>query len=76
VTRKSDGSIVMRVAIYARMSTDKQSADSPADQIARCRDFAIGRSRSPRAKPGHVLRITALASPGTTGNPWMANRGR
>ena len=30
----------MRAAIYARMSTDKQSADSPADQIARCRDFA------------------------------------
>jgi DNA invertase Pin-like site-specific DNA recombinase len=30
----------MRCAIYARMSTDKQSADSPADQIARCRDFA------------------------------------
>ena len=30
----------MRAAIYARMSTDKQSADSPADQIARCREFA------------------------------------
>ncbi len=29
-----------RVAIYARMSTDKQSADSPADQIAQCREFA------------------------------------
>ena len=28
----------MRAAIYARMSTDKQSADSPADQIARCRE--------------------------------------
>jgi DNA invertase Pin-like site-specific DNA recombinase len=25
------------------MSTDKQSADSPADQIARCREFAAGR---------------------------------
>ncbi len=33
----------MRAAIYARMSTDKQSADSPADQIARCRDFASAR---------------------------------
>ena len=33
----------MRVAIYARMSTDKQSADSPADQIARCREFANSR---------------------------------
>lgn len=30
----------MRVAIYARMSTDKQSADSPADQVARCREYA------------------------------------
>lgn len=30
----------MRAAVYARMSTDKQSADSPADQIARCRVFA------------------------------------
>ena len=29
-----------RVAIYARMSTDKQNADSPADQIARCHQFA------------------------------------
>lgn len=33
----------MRAAIYARMSTDKQSTDSPADQIARCREFAVGR---------------------------------
>lgn len=30
----------MRAAIYARMSTDKQSAASPEDQIARCRAFA------------------------------------
>ena len=30
----------MKAAIYARMSTDKQSADSPEDQIARCREFA------------------------------------
>ncbi len=29
-----------RAAIYARMSADKQSADSPADQIARCREYA------------------------------------
>ncbi len=29
-----------RAAIYARMSTDKQSADSPADQVARCREYA------------------------------------
>lgn len=33
----------MRAAIYARMSTDKQSSDSPADQISRCRDFAAAR---------------------------------
>ena len=31
----------MRAAVYARMSTDRQSADSPADQISRCRDFAV-----------------------------------
>ena len=30
----------MNVAIYARMSTDKQNTDSPADQIARCRAYA------------------------------------
>jgi len=29
-----------RAAIYARMSTDKQSESSPADQIAECRRFA------------------------------------
>ena len=29
-----------RIAIYARMSLDKQSSDSPKDQIARCRSFA------------------------------------
>ena len=34
---------MMRAAIYARMSTDKQSKDSPADQIARCREFAAAR---------------------------------
>lgn len=34
----------VRAAIYARMSTDKQSADSPADQIARCRGFAAARA--------------------------------
>jgi hypothetical protein len=33
----------LKAAIYARMSTDKQSADSPADQIARCREFAAPR---------------------------------
>lgn len=33
----------MRVAIYARTSTDRQNVDSPADQIARCREFAKAR---------------------------------
>ena len=37
------GSAPLRAAIYARMSTDKQSADSPGDQIARCRAFAAAR---------------------------------
>ena len=30
----------MRAAIYARMSTDKQSDTSPEDQIARCSEYA------------------------------------
>jgi len=30
----------MRAAIYARMSTDKQSDTSPVDQIVRCREYA------------------------------------
>jgi len=30
----------VRAAIYARMSTDKQSDTSPEDQIARCREYA------------------------------------
>jgi len=33
----------MRAAIYARVSTDKQSADSPADQTAHCRRYAEAR---------------------------------
>ena len=33
----------LRAAIYARMSTDKQSTDSHADQIARCRELASAR---------------------------------
>ena len=36
----------MRAAVYARMSTDRQSADSRADQVARCRDFATSRGWS------------------------------
>ncbi len=35
-----------RPAIYARMSSDKQSADSPADQIACCREYAERRGWS------------------------------
>ncbi|HTF32183.1 MAG TPA: recombinase family protein [Myxococcota bacterium] len=35
---KTDGPL--RCAIYARMSTDKQSEASPADQVARCREFS------------------------------------
>jgi hypothetical protein len=33
----------IRCAIYARMSTDKQSDTSPADQVARCQEFARAR---------------------------------
>ncbi len=50
----------MRAAIYARMSTDKQSADSPADQIARCRDFAKERGWS-------VLRGLVIEDAGISG---------
>ena len=32
--------MIKRVAIYARMSLEKQSSESTSDQIARCRDFA------------------------------------
>lgn len=32
----------MRAAIYARMSTDKESDTSPEDQVARCREYAGG----------------------------------
>src|SRR5262245_32146542 len=38
--RREEG---MKAAIYARMSTDKQSETSPEDQIARCREFAQSR---------------------------------
>ena len=45
----------MRAAIYARMSTDKQSADSPADLIVRCREFAAGARAAPhRVDPRSV----------------------
>ena len=53
----------MRAAIYARMSTDKQSSDSPADQIARCRAFATSRGWNRRGFAdrhgrGHQRRLT------------------
>jgi len=50
----------MRAAIYARMSTDKQSADSPADQIARCREFAVRRE-------WHVIDALVMVDAGISG---------
>ena len=50
----------MRAAIYARMSTDKQSADSPADQIARCREFAARRE-------WHVVDALVMVDAGISG---------
>ena len=50
----------MRAAIYARMSTDKQSADSPADQVARCRDFAAARG-------WHVVEDLVVTEAGISG---------
>ena len=49
----------MRAAIYARMSTDKQSSDSPADQIARCRDFA-------KVRGVHVVESLVVAEAGVS----------
>ena len=50
----------LRAAIYARMSTDKQSADSPADQIARCREFAA-------AQGWHVAESLVTEDAGVSG---------
>src|SRR5262245_7428260 len=36
----AEGVLTMRAAIYARMSTDLQNADSPEDQIRACRAYA------------------------------------
>lgn len=44
----------MRAAIYARMSTDKQSADSPADQIARCHGELACNVADSRKGPGSL----------------------
>jgi site-specific DNA recombinase len=49
-----------RAAIYARMSTDKQSADSAADQIARCCEFA-------KARGWHVVEDLAIEDAGISG---------
>jgi DNA invertase Pin-like site-specific DNA recombinase len=46
----------MRAAVYARMSTDKQSADSPADQIGRCREFDDA-ARAETLSPSGVERV-------------------
>src|SRR5215472_4072481 len=50
----------MKVAIYARMSTDKQSADSRADQSARCREFAAQRG-------WHVVEHLVVTDAGISG---------
>ena len=49
-----------RAAIYARMSTDKQSDASPEDQIARCRDYAAGQG-------WHVVESCVVAERGISG---------
>lgn len=50
----------MRAAIYARMSTDKQSDTSPEDQIARCREYA-------ERQGWHVLQDLVVAEHGISG---------
>jgi Resolvase, N terminal domain len=55
----------MRAAVYARMSTDKQSTDSPADQISRCRDFAESRGWD---TPDGLVFIDAAVSGATRHN--------
>jgi hypothetical protein len=39
----TDADRALRCAVYSRVSTDKQSADSPADQVTRGREFATSR---------------------------------
>ena len=56
----------LRASIYARMSTDKQSADSPADQIARCREFA-------KRKGWQVVEVLVVEEPAVAGGS-LANR--
>lgn len=51
----------MKAAIYARMSTDRQNADSPADQVARCREFAAG------ARGWHVVEELVVVEAGVSG---------
>ena len=58
-----------RAAIYARMSTDKQSEASPADQVRECRRFAeakgwsiAGANRPER--PNTHLRLAGYRDPG------------
>jgi site-specific DNA recombinase len=50
----------VRAAIYARMSTDKQSDTSPEDQIARCREYA-------QRQGWHVLEDVVVAEHGISG---------
>jgi site-specific DNA recombinase len=51
---------MMRAAIYARMSTDKQSDTSPEDQIARCCEYAAGQG-------WHVVKELVVAEHGISG---------
>jgi DNA invertase Pin-like site-specific DNA recombinase len=48
-----------RAAIYARISTDRQSAHSPADQVACCREFAAHRGW--RATDGLVVEDAGIS---------------
>jgi DNA invertase Pin-like site-specific DNA recombinase len=50
----------MGAAIYARMSTDKQVDTLPEDQIARCREYAIGQG-------WHVVDELVVAKHGISG---------
>ena len=50
----------MGAAIYARMSTDEQADALPEDQIARCREYAIGQG-------WHVVDELVVAEHGISG---------
>ncbi len=61
----------MKVAIYARMSTDKQSEASPADQIAHCQRFA--ESRGWTVVPDLIVQDAGISGASRHNRPGLLN---